>query len=102
MRTPFELADVVRTFGDQLVEKTTTTPLQRKVLGKIAGCRTALLGGHEEACEHCGTIPTVTTVAATGTVPNARLQSKPFGLTIWCEAPCPSGIITSSLQFRTC
>jgi len=56
MRTPFELADVVRAFGTQLVEKATTTPLQRKVLGKIAGCRTALLGGHEEACEHCGTV----------------------------------------------
>jgi hypothetical protein len=56
MRTTFELADVVRLFGSQLVEKATTNPLQRKVLGKIAGCRTALLGGHEEACEHCGTV----------------------------------------------
>lgn len=56
MRTTFELADVIRLFGSQMVEKAGTNPLQRKVLGKIAGCRTALLGGHEEACEHCGTV----------------------------------------------
>ena len=56
MRTPFELADVVRTFGPQLVKNTPLTPLQRKVLSKIAGCRTASLGGHEQACENCGTI----------------------------------------------
>ena len=56
MRTPFELADVVRTFGPQLVEKTPLTPLQIKVLSKIANCRTASLGGHEQACESCGTI----------------------------------------------
>ena len=56
MRTPFELADVVRTFGPQLVKNTPLTPLQRKVLSKIAGCRTASLGGHEQACESCGTV----------------------------------------------
>jgi hypothetical protein len=56
MRTPFELADAVRLFGSQLVEKTPTTPLQRKVLSRIACCRTASLGGHEEACENCGTV----------------------------------------------
>ncbi len=26
------------------------------MLGKIAVCRTAVLGGHEEACENCGTV----------------------------------------------
>ena len=56
MRTPFELADVVRIFGTQLIEKSTLTCLQRKVLSKIVSCRTAVLGGHQEACENCGTI----------------------------------------------
>lgn len=56
MRTPFELADVVRTFGIQLIEKSPITNLQRKVLSKIASCRTASLGGHQEACENCGAI----------------------------------------------
>ncbi len=56
MRATFELADVVGLFGANLVAKTKLTPLQLKVLGKIASCRTAALGGHEEACENCGTV----------------------------------------------
>ncbi len=55
MRTKFELADVVNRFYSGLTIRTKLTPLQTKVLGKIAACRTAALGGHEEACENCGT-----------------------------------------------
>jgi len=56
MRPEFELADVIRLFGTGLHAKVQLPPLQQKVLGKIAGCRTAALGGHEEVCDHCGTI----------------------------------------------
>jgi len=56
MRPEFELADVICLFGTGLHAKVQLTPLQQKVLGKIAGCRTAALGGHEEVCDHCGTI----------------------------------------------
>lgn len=56
MRTKFELADVVNRFYSGLANKTKLTPLQLKVLGKIATCRTAVLGGHEEACENCGSV----------------------------------------------
>ena len=56
MRTTFELADMVRLFGPELADKTKLTPLQLKVLDKIVVCRTAALGGHEEACENCGTL----------------------------------------------
>ena len=56
MRTKLELADMVRLFGPTLVSGKSLTPLQLKVLGKIAVCRTAALGGHEEACENCGTV----------------------------------------------
>lgn len=56
MRTSFELADAIRLFGAGLVAKTNLTPLQAKVLGKIVACRTSALGGHEEACENCGTV----------------------------------------------
>ena len=56
MPTKFELADAVALFGADLNAKTALTPLQTKVLGKIASCRTAALGGHEEACEKCGTV----------------------------------------------
>jgi hypothetical protein len=56
MRTKFELADVVNRFYIGLANKTKLTPLQNRVLGKIAQCRTATLGGHEEVCDSCGVV----------------------------------------------
>lgn len=56
MRTRFELADAVNLFQSGLLAKTTLTTLQLKVLSKIALCRTAALGGHEEKCDNCGTV----------------------------------------------
>ena len=56
MRTRFELADAVTLFGADLLSNIKLTPLQIKVLGKIAICRTAALGGHEEVCDSCGTV----------------------------------------------
>lgn len=56
MRTRLELADVVNSFQSGLHAKTKLTSLQLRVLGKIAHCRTAKLGGHEEVCDSCGTV----------------------------------------------
>jgi hypothetical protein len=54
MRAQHELADAVSRFGHNL--QAYCTPLQRKVLHRIAQCRTAALGGHEEACNSCGAV----------------------------------------------
>ena len=56
MRTRFELADMVNLFGADLLAKEMLTPMQLKVLEKIASCRTATLGGHQEVCDNCGTM----------------------------------------------
>lgn len=56
MRPKFELADAVNLFGAGLVARGRLNPLQLKVLGNISQCRTAALGGHEDACENCGTV----------------------------------------------
>lgn len=53
MKTKFELAEVVRRFGQECVIKNNLAPLQIKVLNKIAQCRTSVLGGHEEQCDCC-------------------------------------------------
>ncbi len=53
MRSKFELADVIRKFGKQLIEQDNLSPQQTKALFNIAQCRTASLGGHEEACDCC-------------------------------------------------
>lgn len=51
-----ELADVISKFGKQLAEKVKLTPLQSRVFADISQCRTAALGGHEEACDSCGAV----------------------------------------------
>ena len=56
MKTPHELADVVRLFGGELLKNESLSALQLRVLSKIELCRTASLGGHEEKCTDCGTI----------------------------------------------
>lgn len=56
MRTSFELADAINLFGAQLLANNKLSPLQQRVMGKIALCRTAALGGHEEVCDTCGTV----------------------------------------------
>lgn len=56
MKTKFELADVIRRFGQQLIKQKGLTPVQMKTLFNIVQCRTASLGGHEEACDCCGVI----------------------------------------------
>ena len=56
MRTRFELADAVRLFGNQLSVSDKLNARQEKVLGSIVSCRTAALGGHEDACDSCGSL----------------------------------------------
>ena len=56
MRTKFELADAVRRFGHQLCVSDKLNNRQVKVLNSIASCRTAALGGHEDACDSCGNL----------------------------------------------
>lgn len=56
MRTRFELADAVTLFGTNLLSAVKLSLFQIKVLRKIAICRTAGLGGHEEVCDCCGTV----------------------------------------------
>jgi hypothetical protein len=49
-RPALELAEVVRRHGHRLVD---VSGEQRRILRAIASCRTAALGGHVEACDHC-------------------------------------------------
>lgn len=56
MKPKFELAEVVRRFGKELIQAENLSPIQTKTLFDIVQCRTASLGGHEEACDCCGTV----------------------------------------------
>ena len=53
-RPRFEVADVVRAYGEAYRRTHPSTVAQRRVLRAIAHCRTVALGGHVEQCEACG------------------------------------------------
>lgn len=54
MKPLFELADVVRRFGTSFRGEYHSNSYQQNVLYQIQYCRTALMGGHVERCNHCG------------------------------------------------
>ncbi|WP_075591256.1 IS91 family transposase [Labilibacter marinus] len=56
MVSKFELADVIKRFGKQLIQQQKLSPQQTKALFNITRCRTAALGGHQEVCDCCGVV----------------------------------------------
>ncbi len=54
MKPKFEVADIFRQYGEQYKNTHVMNGEQRKVMAAITACRTALLGGHSETCDHCG------------------------------------------------
>jgi hypothetical protein len=52
-RPRFEVADVVRAHGEQYCHARSPSAAQRKVLGHLETCRTAVLGGHLDECPDC-------------------------------------------------
>jgi hypothetical protein len=55
-RPPFEVADIIRQYGNSFIAKNRSwlTWLHLRVLYAIDFCRTATLGGHLDRCSRCG------------------------------------------------
>ena len=51
-----EMADIVRLHSDAYIQANILTPEQHKVVNAIKNCRTSVLGGHVEQCDHCNAI----------------------------------------------
>jgi hypothetical protein len=51
-----ELANVVKKFGKQLMDRNLLSARQVKALNNILQCRTAPMGGHEQVCDCCGEV----------------------------------------------
>jgi len=49
-----ELADIVQLHGEELCRARTLSSVQLRALRAIKACRTAVLGGHRERCDRCG------------------------------------------------
>ncbi len=56
MRSDLEIADIVRRFGKEYIEKYDPSAEKMKVLFDILQCRTLALGGHEERCDCCNEV----------------------------------------------
>ncbi|MBK8808027.1 MAG: transposase zinc-binding domain-containing protein [Bacteroidales bacterium] len=82
MNSPCELADVVRLFGNELSENEKLKPLQIKVMNKILQCRTAVLGGHKEVCDCCGSVRYRYNSCGDRHCPKCQAAKQAFGLTI--------------------
>lgn len=54
VRPTLELADIVRAHGETYRRTHRLATIQHRALRAIATCRTAILGGHRETCDHCG------------------------------------------------
>lgn len=50
----FEVADIIREYGDDFRKKHKLRPLCLAILNALCNCRTALLGGHVDECDFCG------------------------------------------------
>ena len=53
-RPALELADIIRHYGGQFEQDYKPLGHHSRVLNAIAKCRTSALGGHMDACDHCG------------------------------------------------
>ena len=55
-RPTLEVADVFRRYGDTYRDLAgpSLSIAPRRVMTAIEPCRTAVLGGHVEPCDHCG------------------------------------------------
>ena len=55
-RPRFEVADIFRCYGTdyRLQNGASMSMAQHRVMTAIEVCRTAVLGGHLEQCDHCG------------------------------------------------
>jgi Putative transposase/Transposase zinc-binding domain len=55
-RRRLELADIVRAHAEAYRRTHRLARVQRRALHAIETCRTAVLGGHQQTCDRCGTV----------------------------------------------
>jgi hypothetical protein len=53
-RDKTELADIILCFGDDYIKRHRVSYHQHKVMEAIKNCRTSVMGGHKNECDHCG------------------------------------------------
>ena len=75
---------MVRAYGGELVTRGHLSSVQRRALAAIEDCRTPALGGHVEACDHCGMSRAVYHSCRNRHCPKCQALAKER----WVEARC--------------
>ena len=74
----------MRAHGGELVERMRLSSVQRRAMTAIEDCRTPALGGHVEACDHCGVSRAVYHSCRNRHCPKCQALAKER----WVEARC--------------
>ncbi len=94
-RPSLEVGHLFQQYGDRYLAGHRVSPMQAKVMRRLAACRTATLGGHVDACQDVIRSASVTThVVIVLTAQNATPQSKPLGWRVGSIAYCRCRIFT--------
>lgn len=56
LRPTLEVGGIFQRHGDRYLANHRVSPMQAKVMRRLAACRTAKLGGHVDACRQCRTL----------------------------------------------
>lgn len=83
-RPRLDVAEVFRSYGDEYLATYAASRQQRRVMGDLIACRTAVLGGHLRRCEACGHEEIAYNSCRNRHCPTCQTQKQ----AAWLEAQC--------------
>jgi len=88
-RPAFELAEVFRRHSEAYGRANAghLGRIERRVIGAVAACRTAALGGHVEQCDDCGAVRIAYNSCLMGTSSNGELAHWRRRFSVNCSDP---------------
>ena len=69
------LRKLLNSLPNRLCKDTNQMHTILRILNALSICRTSALGGHASACDACGAVSSLITVAVTGIAPNASCKT---------------------------
>lgn len=88
MAPVLEVADIFRRHGEAFRQARAEhlDRVERRVMGAITACRTAVLGGHVEQCDDCGATRIAYNSCLMGKAGNGELASRSPYFPVYCRS----------------